>query len=1356
VAMIEQVRRWLRPQSTQDGRRPQAESACLRRIDWLVDHARDRLDYVYTVTDETDAQGSVKRVHRVALLGVLSYLPIELRENGGLVQRTRVALRGLYHSQATATTPAPGAPRLAAGSFDLVNLVAGAFHPERLGVSQLYGVVGTCAERFPPGPLPTGEANRAFARSVAENCEERRSSRLSQRGRSAAGDMPRPASGFERAYVAAREGYEAMWAALLAAFEQCRLDPVDRHLAGWLRRALAGMPYAVSVVGNPDPRETPRGMGRDDGPGRDREGGGPDGAYALQQSEMLMRGLAGREQDFVFLAMTRHVAMQDIAVMLEGVADEASLWASRQRGSKAINLGLSMPVILSASSSMGVGESHGESHSRTTSDSVGEATGISHGVGQSHTTGHAVTTGQSLTESLSSSHGVTTSESSTSSVSESVSTGSGHTDNVSSSDASGHANSASSSWGESQSSAHGTNSGSSTSVTDGVSHTVTDGSSHTTSNGSSWGSSTATSSGTSSSDSTSVSAGTSHSDGSGQSSGWNANASVGGKAGLDVGIDAGLSGTVGGGFSHGDSTSTSDTVSGGTSSGHTDGVSTSTTTASSSGGYSGVADSTSHSESNGTSHSTGQGTYAGVSDSSGTSTAVGGAMGSSDSRSHSDGSGTADSVQQGRSSSSSWGHSSGIAQSQSESRGLASSRSASQSLSDSDSVSVSDGVSRSLSRSHGMADGAGTSDAVSVARSSGLGGSVGLGPSLSLSKTYAWEDDNAQVITSLYRLAESYLYEASREGAFLTDVYCLTKTPEGQRIVETLVPEAFHGTQNVLSPVMTRRLDAGERASLLVRAQTLSPSEQREEVPGGLSGYRHASLLPIPQAAVYFAPAAFEEGKALTMQERIPPFAFMVDTHGEVELANLISPETGIVTESVCRLSRNLMANFLLAGDTGAGKTIAAERLAVETTSRWHYRTIVLDFGAGWRKVLSSATLGREHKALYQLHPGATRPLRWNPLQIGLRVDAEEQLFATVNLLANAGRMGERQTGYMRETLRALYTDCGVLLRERAAPATGTAGGVDWFRVQEDEAALLTGERLAVGKRPVAIGTDVQGLGEQELRRLLRYRSRRATLAAWYARLQERLATIPERNQTDRASIQGVLLRLEPFAVGKLAGMYNDSESPVAIEDLGYPHGLVVIEGGASMDEYSRAALFSLLAWHLYSDAVARRRETAGRDLQPVQLFFEEANKVLTGVGGLGHGEGSSGARAQVSDIFESMWRDSRKYSIYLHLICQSPSEIPGGIVSSCNNSFVFQLKNPRDRDLAMAQLARSEKGFTDEHYKRFLSRMAKATAVLKLGTSMDIARNEPMYVRPIAVDLEEPDEAALVYLVRNGAEARA
>jgi hypothetical protein len=107
---------------------------------------------------------------------------------------------------------------------------------------------------------------------------------------------------------------------------------------------------------------------------------------------------------------------------------------------------------------------------------------------------------------------------------------------------------------------------------------------------------------------------------------------------------------------------------------------------------------------------------------------------------------------------------------------------------------------------------------------------------------------------------------------------------------------------------------------------------------------------------------------------------------------------------------------------------------------------------------------------------------------------------------------------------------------------------------------------------------------------------------------------------------------------------YGPGADSLALEDLGLlgspddVWGVAVIEGGAEMDEFVKAALFSLLATVLYYDAVVRRRE--------------------------------------------SMWRDGRKYGVFLHLLAQTVSKIPQGIFFSCANLFAFQTKMTRSRFL--------------------------------------------------------------------------
>ena len=152
----------------------------------------------------------------------------------------------------------------------------------------------------------------------------------------------------------------------------------------------------------------------------------------------------------------------------------------------------------------------------------------------------------------------------------------------------------------------------------------------------------------------------------------------------------------------------------------------------------------------------------------------------------------------------------------------------------------------------------------------------------------------------------------------------------------------------------------------------------------------------------------------------------------------------------------------------------------------------------------------------------------------------------------------------------------------------------------------------------------------------------------------------------------------------------------------------------------------------------------------PLQIFFEEANKVLSGVGG-NAGSDSEKKGANVSAIWESMWRDARKYDIYLHLMAQTVSQLPPGILASCANVFVFQTKNALDRDLILPHLGKSEKGIVNTEYKRYLARIPKSFAIAKLGYSAEVLDLEPALIQPNMLRVSEPSDADILFhLERN------
>ncbi|MDD5369146.1 MAG: serine-rich protein [Anaerolineaceae bacterium] len=678
--------------------------------------------------------------------------------------------------------------------------------------------------------------------------------------------------------------------------------------------------------------------------------------------------------------------------------------------------------------------------------------------------------------------------------------------------------------------------------------------------------------------------------------------------------------------------------------------------------------------------------------------------------------------------------------------------------------SVFGSTTHSESNTTSQADTKGTADTTSQAdatqQSQGIGQalvrgeasglSVGAAPSFSVFNSFHWEYDPAQLLTQILRQQQALLTVASKEGAYYTDFYTLARTPQGKQAVLGLIPEAFHGTEDVVSGVQTRELGEIEGEYIRLHAQAFTPSTRSERVLEAFSGYMDSTLLTMLQLATYTAPGVFEQGMALTIQESTPDFAFQPAMPGEVILGRQWSSETGQVTRTPLCLSRERHFHTAFVGDSGFGKSIAAERLAFETTLAWHFRTIILDFGQGWRRALNWGGLA-DRVDIRQLYPGAPRPLRWNLLQVPRRLFPGRYRTLVSELFANAGRMGPRQLGFLRRALTQVYITGGILT---ADPEVQNHS--HWGKLVEAGEVEVVREVRDRNRTPgeVSMGTYLADLEPAELQALAVWRSQKTDVRLWVDRLKSYYGALPKGDQASRASLEGVLLRVEQFSEGQMAWQYGASTTSLPVEDLGLmgpnhdPWGLMVIEGGAEMDEYPKAALLSLLASILYFDGVVRRREAlAGIHFPPMQIFFEEANKVLTGVSGSAAADQNASASQgqQVSEIFQTFWRDGRKYQIYLHLLAQTVSALPPGILSSCNNGFFFQSKHPADRDLILAYIGKSEKGIVNTEYKRYLARIPKEMAIAKLGYSSDVADLEPMLVHPLAVPGSEPAEQEIL-----------
>jgi hypothetical protein len=235
---------------------------------------------------------------------------------------------------------------------------------------------------------------------------------------------------------------------------------------------------------------------------------------------------------------------------------------------------------------------------------------------------------------------------------------------------------------------------------------------------------------------------------------------------------------------------------------------------------------------------------------------------------------------------------------------------------------------------------------------------------------------------------------------------------------------------------------------------------------------------------------------------------------------------------------------------------------------------------------------------------------------------------------------------------------------------------------------------------------------------------------------------------TDYSAIEGVLKRLWTFRHGAMTRLYGRGSGAVALENLGWAAdgrgGVVVLEGGATeMDAYAKSAILSLMAWHLYTDAVRQARDlTADAGRPRTIMVFEEANKIITGVAG-----GETSADAPVAtDIHDTMARDAGKYGFRMVYIAQSIAEpnFPPGIVSSCNNLFYGRLKGAKDRDTALPTYGRSERGFHDLEYLKHIGRLEIGRFIVMLGLSTERREVEPFLIQTLMIPAAAPTNAEI------------
>jgi hypothetical protein len=1055
---------------------------------------------------------------------------------------------------------------------------------------------------------------------------------------------------------------------LLANYPQSRTGDPKAERLQWYLDFVRNAPRVLVVLGHPDPRMSREGMGQDGA------AGASDDDLAQEQTEMFLRALVARRKQFVFHVTADHISRHRLADGLVTVARVCSDVASRRRGSIGMGVSVAIPFMAAASQAWTGSRTGGRSVGRSAVDALSES------LGQAHTEGQAHTDSQSHSVSDGESWGTADTVGSFSSTSVSKATGTANTQG------SAHTE------GEAFTRGSASTSGGSASFSSGWTHVPEV---KTTNQGL-----------------------TSVPDVKSTSGGWNAgiNAGVSGSLSATIGASGGigvdpekgpfkaLSGNIGAFGSVGATVGAHLDVSGGINGGWTN-------TPAHEIESSGSSVTPAHTITSGGASYSSFGSYT---------------SSSSHTRSASDTTSVADTVSQGTATSRVSGSSSSHTSSHS------TSHVESDTWGTADTKSEADTQSHALGRSH--ADGVGTSEMAGRSGGEIFGGTIsrGIVPGVNLNRSWMTEDDVADRVTEVLRGLERVLDAASAEGGFMTQAAIFVEDGQAEKLAAAAVGQAYYGL-NTPTPVCAMPVPDEDADDVRQHALACRPCLAVDGDPfGGMLWSRYSTLLTAGMLSAYTRPAWFEEGVATTVQEAEPPFAFYPDLTGEVFMGHQFSFETGELTQAPLLISRDKMFHAMFAADTGFGKSVAAMRMAYETTKKWKFRTLVLEFSTGWRALVNAPGL-EGHFQIYQLSPGGSFPMRWNPLEIGRHIDPETQWRAFCDVFGGVARMGvKRQIHDFRRVLKRVYVAAGVLVRDLDVIKDPL-----WGCVQPDEAGMIG----------TPAGMSIKELPPAALQMIAVHRSKDVGLEDLYAEVQEELNRLPPSDRVGRPIMEGIAARLEPLIYGAVGRMFGKGDGSVAVSDLAQPWGLCVIEGGDHLDEFSKLFLLTWFGWHAYQDAFRRHARGLADPDETVQIFWEELNKIVSGGQGGGEEDDGQGGDYLVAQLSQ-MWLDSRKANAWLHAITQVPSLIPRPIRQSCATTFFGNEKGADDRDIEVGVLARSEKGFADEAYRRWLSRLPYGQMVVKMGYAGDQRQLEPMKIRPAMLSLPVPSDEVLETLL--------
>ena len=646
--------------------------------------------------------------------------------------------------------------------------------------------------------------------------------------------------------------------------------------------------------------------------------------------------------------------------------------------------------------------------------------------------------------------------------------------------------------------------------------------------------------------------------------------------------------------------------------------------------------------------------------------------------------------------------------------------------------SISEGTNSNTSDGYGTSENVGTnySTGSNFGKSVGTSASAGLSPSLSIGKTYQWQDMTVAYICELLTLQNSRLKSMTDgDGGFFVDVYISCDNNETQKAIEGLVASTWVNPDGKIDIVHGEIPSAIVQKKLSLHMQAMSPCLEVQYNKNKGYYYKFSSILRSSEVAAYTHPPRISIGGLDNAMDDRPKFRIPNDRQNkEIFVGHVISGERfsydqalkhrglGYLTDFKFSIGGNELHHAFISGQAGSGKSVLARRLISQlfantyTTNRLtgqkqKKRILILDPKGEWRLMGSVIEEGR-----FRFHSIADpnfHPLQMNLMRCPKYIRPYEYLTMLTEHFCPAYGLLDRAVAQIRSVIFDLYNEVGAFQE----------GDESYDPCKANE------------------------------------RTKNVTLEDVYNRLSQQLADAEKSNQRNQIdALQTYLTRLDmfskPHSTEYIMFCKRGGDS---IDTLLGDDEVTVIESNG-LPKAAQSFFFVLLM-----DGIFRYAQGVKGFYREGQyetfIVLEEANTVLissnSGGGGDGNNENNNSLQ-RVSEVIDQ----SRSYGLFIWTITQKIASMPNSVVANSGLTFIGRSTSEKDIGVALTALGYDSK-FKDLDVRRFIPRMPIGEFIISIKKGEQDVEQVPTLVKVSPLDVDIPSDEELELIIQRNELAR-